>query len=128
MAPITATAVGVAPQVLDDPDLKSLLSALNQLDLGTLLDPNQSLPEAKPAVLDELCALLEPWPEWAFEEQVSEIYCVLASANGIKWNAFNEKHFERLIHFCSACVVCCTRNTSPTRYVTLRYGITHYHY
>jgi hypothetical protein len=82
MAPITATAVGVAPQVLDDPDLEKLLSALNQLDLGTLLDPNQALPQAKPAVLDELCTLLEPWREWAFEEQVSEID-VLASANGM---------------------------------------------
>jgi hypothetical protein len=83
MAPITATAVGVAPQVLDDPDLEKLLSALNQLDLGTLLDPNQALPQAKPAVLDELCTLLEPWREWAFEEQVSEIR-VLASPNGME--------------------------------------------
>ena len=86
MAPITATAVGVAPQVLDDTDLNQLLSALNQLDLGTLLDPNQALPEAKPAVLDELCALLEPWPEWAFEEQVSDIIILCTYSRRRIWN------------------------------------------
>jgi hypothetical protein len=75
MAPITSTAVGVSPQVLDDPALKTLLSALNQLDLDTLLDLTQPLPKTKPAVFDELSTLLEPWPEWVFEEQVSHCHC-----------------------------------------------------
>jgi hypothetical protein len=72
MAPITSTAVGVSPQVLDDPALKTLLSALNQLDLDTLhlLDLTRPLPKTKPAVFDQLSTLLEPWPEWVFEEQV----------------------------------------------------------
>jgi hypothetical protein len=96
MAPITATAIGVSPQVLDDPALKKLLSALNQLDLGTLLDSNRSLPEAKPAVLDELCTLLEPWREWVFEEQVSDI---LLFPQTTEWNAFRRRFCGC---FCSA--------------------------
>lgn len=81
MAPITATATGVSPQILDDPALNKLLDALNKLDLGTLLqlDNNNnnkqqqsSMPTDKPAVFTELYQLLDPWRVWVFEEQVSD--------------------------------------------------------
>jgi len=77
MAPITATAVGVSPQTLDDAALRQLLASLNALDGtdwtvsgATCSAAAAVLPVNKPAVLDELCRLLEPYRDWAFEEQV----------------------------------------------------------
>jgi hypothetical protein len=60
MAPILATATGVTPQVLDDPDLIQLLGSLKAL---ALVKDEFSL--------KKLADLLEPRKsEWLFEEQV----------------------------------------------------------
>lgn len=75
MAPILAAPVGIAPQQIDDERLRSLKSALLELEFRGPLDPTFSTPEqiVMPLDIERLVALLEPWQSWAFEEQVSPI-------------------------------------------------------
>ena len=72
MAPIFPS-IGITPQIIDDKRLKSLRSNLESLPLNKQLrnvDP-VSDPLNAPLDIERLVALLEPWPTWTFEEQVS---------------------------------------------------------
>lgn len=71
MAPILATATGVTPQKLDDPQLRGLLDSLRSLKV---LQQNDDASTAEIS-LKELNELLAPWKsEWLFEEQVSAVF------------------------------------------------------
>ena len=73
MAPILSTAVGVTPQIIDDPRLIDLLEKLNEFEPKNLIDRKhpQSADEVI-ALLDitKLVAVIEPYQSWIFEEQV----------------------------------------------------------
>lgn len=58
MAPSLSTATGVPEQILDDPRLVKLHREAHDLKLGDA---------------DALVALLRPWQEWVFEEQVRHL-------------------------------------------------------
>ena len=60
MAPVKATAVGITPQIIDDPELKELLQRLNSFSSN-----HDVTMEA-----DVLVSLLEQYEKWRFEEQV----------------------------------------------------------
>lgn len=71
MAPVTATNVGMTPQVVDSPQLKQLMEQLNAIHIG---GENKDLND-KDAVsqsIQELLALVEPFTTWRFEEQVRQ--------------------------------------------------------
>ena len=74
MAPILSTAVGVTPQIIDDPRLQKLLRKLNEYEPKGLYQPqNYQSSEEVIAPLDDiedLVAVLEPYQKWMFEEQV----------------------------------------------------------
>ena len=91
MAPILATAVGITPQIIDDPRLQQLLGKLNEF----LPQPNnryyyESSADVRPPLdgrtVEELVAVLEPHQAWIFEEQVRLIegcfHCHLLS---VRW-------------------------------------------
>lgn len=75
MAPILSTAVGVTPQIIDDPRLQKLLVKLNEYEPKGLYQTKnyQSSEEviAPHDHIEELVAVLEPYQKWIFEEQVS---------------------------------------------------------
>lgn len=63
MAPVTATAVGITPQTIDDVELAALLKSLNSFRLPSNdIDGDDIL---------RLVSIVEKYPEWQFEEQVS---------------------------------------------------------
>lgn len=68
MAPIFPS-IGITPQIIDDKRLKSLRSNLESLTLNKQL--RNVDPVSDPLDIERLVALLEPWPTWTFEEQVS---------------------------------------------------------
>lgn len=74
MAPVKATSVGVAPQIIDDIKLVHLLERLNSFEIHITpssemaADQPQSLP---PLNIDALISELNPYPSWRFEEQVN---------------------------------------------------------
>jgi len=87
MAPVTTSATGVAGQIIDDPELSSLIARLSDLcrDEGPP-PPGTGTPTAGDAgagdvvtrkiVTDDetvakLVAELAPYPKWRFQEQVS---------------------------------------------------------
>jgi hypothetical protein len=61
MAPVTATSLGMAPQIVDDPQLKMLMDRLNSYELH----PTEPSPS-----LDHLVKELADSSLWRFEEQV----------------------------------------------------------
>jgi hypothetical protein len=61
MAPVTATSLGMAPQIVDDPKLKALMDRLNSYELH----PTEPSP-----LLDQLVKELADSSVWRFEEQV----------------------------------------------------------
>lgn len=65
MAPVKATAVGIAPQAIDDAELATLLETLNAFLIETDVD------QASTDDINRLVAVVEQFPEWEFEEQVS---------------------------------------------------------
>jgi len=75
MAPILATAVGVSPQIIDDPRLRRLLAKLNAFEIKGLYQQVSYASSDHVKVpldnMDELVTLLEPHQTWIFEEQVS---------------------------------------------------------
>lgn len=63
MAPVTATAVGITPQTIDDAELAALLKNLNSFRFSSNdIDGDDIL---------RLVSIVEKYPEWQFEEQVS---------------------------------------------------------
>jgi hypothetical protein len=62
MAPVTATNVGMAPQVIDSPELKTLMDTLNAMEVKE---------GAEMRIMESLVETLEPFSTaWRFEEQV----------------------------------------------------------
>lgn len=72
MAPILSTAVGVTPQIIDDPRLQKLIEKLNEFKPQQHDEIQLKKSDGLPAPLDiaTLVALVEPHQTWAFEEQV----------------------------------------------------------
>lgn len=62
MAPVTATNVGMVPQIMDSPELRTLVDTLNLLNVTT--------ESAMPLMIETLVQLLEPHVTWRFQEQV----------------------------------------------------------
>ena len=60
MAPVTATNVGMAPQIIDSPKLRALVDKLNSFEVN---------PEESPPI-DALAVELSDYATWRFEEQV----------------------------------------------------------
>ena len=79
MAPILAKASGVIPQVIDDENLRTVLTSLNALQPVPDDAPVVSSDQPLPSGILELCTILEPWhKEWRFEEQVCiDIFCIV---------------------------------------------------
>jgi len=81
MAPILSTAVGVTPQIIDDPNLKLLLKKVNEFEPSDLLDRKKNPQSAEevnaPLDVASLVAVIEPHQSWTFEEQVRlmESFC-----------------------------------------------------
>jgi hypothetical protein len=69
MAPVKATAVGIAPQAIDDAELATLLETLNAFSIKTDVE------HASTDEINRLVAVVEQCPEWKFEEQVSIAIC-----------------------------------------------------
>ncbi len=69
MAPVTATNVGMAPQVIDSPELKTLMDTLNAMEMKE---------GAEMRIMESLVETLEPFSTtaWRFEEQVRFVYSV----------------------------------------------------
>lgn len=79
MAPILSTAIGVTPQIIDDPSLQKLIELLNEFEPKQPYDLiKQQDPEEVIAPLDiaALVAAIEPHQSWAFEEQVCCCICL----------------------------------------------------
>ena len=75
MAPILSTAVGVTPQIIDDPKLCLLIQSLNEFQPDRPLRPIQpDTPEEvlAPFNIADLIAVIEPYQTWKFEEQVRQ--------------------------------------------------------
>lgn len=73
MAPILSTAVGVTPQIIDDPRLQKLIEKLNEFEPKKLFDRIQSKKSGEhtaPLDIAAIVALIEPHKSWKFEEQV----------------------------------------------------------
>lgn len=77
MAPVKATAVGIAPQAIDDSELSTLLETLNNFELNAAED----IENASTDEINRLVSVVEPYPEWQFEEQVSNKKEVLSYQN-----------------------------------------------
>ena len=76
MAPILSMAVGVTPQIIDDPRLQKLLARLNEFEpKGVFHQKNYQSSEEVIAPLDieQLVAAMEPYQTWIFEEQVRRV-------------------------------------------------------
>lgn len=72
MAPVKSNALGITPQMLDDPELIHLLKELNRIAVTDF--PSQgSSGENPPVNIEQLIHLIEPYPTWQFEEQASGI-------------------------------------------------------
>ena len=86
MAPVTTSATGVAGQIIDDPELSSLIARLSDLCRDEGPPPGTGTPTAGDAgagdvvtrkiVTDDetvakLVAELARYPKWRFQEQVS---------------------------------------------------------
>lgn len=72
MAPVKSNALGIAPQMLDDPELINLLKELNGIAYNDF--PSQGLSgDDDPSSIERLINLVEPYPTWQFEEQASGI-------------------------------------------------------
>ena len=74
MPPTQATAVGVNPQIIDDPRLRSLLQKLNEFEVP--LDQQKDNNDA-PVDVAALISTLEPYQSWDFEEQVCDWNCAV---------------------------------------------------
>ena len=74
MAPILATAVGVTPQIIDDPRLQKLIKKLNKLDPQQAyyekIQSQKSDEVTEPFDIAALIYLIKPHEKWMFEEQV----------------------------------------------------------
>lgn len=73
MAPILSTAVGVTPQIIDDPRLRKLIEVLNEFEPKQLCDrvkTNKANEVIAPLDIAALVAVIEPHQTWSFEEQV----------------------------------------------------------
>jgi hypothetical protein len=67
MAPVTATNVGMAPQVIDSPELKTLMDTLNAIEMKEGAEIMK--------IMESLVETLEPFSTaWRFEEQVRFLY------------------------------------------------------
>lgn len=75
MAPILSTAVGITPQIIDDPRLQQLLKDLNEFQPKNVVYQNNKPQSAgdvvAPLDITKLVSTLEPYQKWIFEEQVS---------------------------------------------------------
>ena len=82
MAPILSTAVGVTPQIIDDPRLQQLIEQLNKFEPEQLcgrIKPKNSDEVIAPLDIAALVAVIEPHQTWAFEEQVGRHCCLDAA-------------------------------------------------
>ena len=70
MAPITATTAGVARQIIDDPELTSLLSRLCGFTV-----PTGDVAREMEEMVDGLVGELEGVQRWRFQEQVRFFWC-----------------------------------------------------
>ena len=74
MAPITATGVGMLPQIMDNEELRSFRDRLEALEATVPLAELQCSYQKDvevPLEIDELVRLVEPYhKKWPFEEQV----------------------------------------------------------
>jgi hypothetical protein len=75
MAPVTATNVGMAPQVIDSPELKTLMDTLNAMEMKE---------GAEMRIMESLVETLEPFSTtaWRFEEQV-DLYDWIPALNAV---------------------------------------------
>jgi hypothetical protein len=74
MAPITTTTAGVARQIIDDPELISLLQRLCAVAVPPSADEDamcDDYDEEMTAMIGVLVNELEGIPRWRFQEQVS---------------------------------------------------------
>lgn len=79
MAPILSTAIGVTPQIVDDPKLAYLIETLNGFQTLAERKPADDLDNVDtPVDVDKLVKILEPYETWPFEEQVSQVYKTLS--------------------------------------------------
>lgn len=77
MAPISSTAaIGVNPQIIDDPNLKLLLQNLNKF-VPPQQQQQQQSEEGEKLLVDTnaLVSTVEPYQSWTFEEQVLFNFC-----------------------------------------------------
>jgi hypothetical protein len=74
MAPILSTAIGVTPQIIDDPRLRQLLNRLDEFEPNKVsassTKPQSAEEVIAPLDITKLVSLLEPYQTWIFEEQV----------------------------------------------------------
>ena len=73
MAPILSTAVGITPQIIDDPRLQKLIEKLNEFEpkqLYARIQSEKSDDFTAPLDIAALVALIKPHETWSFEEQV----------------------------------------------------------
>ncbi|CAB9503919.1 Probable E3 ubiquitin-protein ligase hulA [Seminavis robusta] len=83
MAPILSTAVGVTPQIIDDPRLRKLIETLNGFQPHPQRNPPQTSDDVvAPLDVAELVAVVEPYQSWHFEEQV-DLHEWIAGLNAI---------------------------------------------
>jgi hypothetical protein len=68
MAPVTATNVGMAPQIIDNPKLQTLMDKLNSFQVNT----------EDSSFISDLVKELSGYSSWRFEEQVRVILCVFS--------------------------------------------------
>jgi hypothetical protein len=87
MAPVTATSVGMAPQIIDDPKLRALMDKLNSYNVH----PGDPSP-----TIDRLVKDLADSPPWRFEEQVCPL--VLAVQTDSPFRSFILTSLKRLIY------------------------------
>ena len=84
MAPITATTIGVARQIIDDPELVTLLKRLHALTVPDVYMTNNGGDEhvvmvdgerrrEMESTIENLVKELGGVPRWRFQEQVSQI-------------------------------------------------------
>ena len=93
MAPVKANAIGIILQIIDDGELSELLKQLNSIQVMSGEDVTVD-------EINRLVALVEQYPTWTFEEQVSLIlmrigpehsckHCSNAIANTTRWTCTN---------------------------------------
>lgn len=91
MAPILSTAVGVAPQMIDDPSLLRLLRKLNEFEPKELFGQKKNESEEEviaPLDIAKLVSVIDRYQSWVFEEQVRLISldsaCIIVLVFGSK--------------------------------------------